>query len=112
MPLAGVTAIGLRHDPKDTARLRQQGLVALPEDLGIRRTDASRELLAARSVADLVDWSGGLQPAGTVQELVMKARDLRLEPVTVLWARVYREEASPQPGFNCQTTWPTWPWKP
>lgn len=58
--VAGVTAIGLRHDPKDTARLRQQGLVALPEDLGIRRTDASRELLAARSVADLVDWSGGL----------------------------------------------------
>lgn len=58
--VAGVTAIGLRHDPKDTQRLRQQGLVALPEDLGIRRTDASRELLAARSIADLVEWSGGL----------------------------------------------------
>lgn len=58
--VAGVTAIGLRHDPKDTLRLRQQGLVALPEDLGIRRTDASRELLAARSIADLVEWSGGL----------------------------------------------------
>ena len=58
--VAGVTAIGLRHDPKHTLRLRQQGLVALPEDLGIRRTDASRELLAARSIADLVDWSGGL----------------------------------------------------
>ena len=58
--VAGVTAIGLRHDPKDTQRLRQQGLVALPEDLGIRRTDASRELLAARSIADLVEWSGGM----------------------------------------------------
>jgi hypothetical protein len=58
--VAGVTAIGLRHDPKDTLRLRQQGLIALPEDLGIRRTDASRELLAARSIADLVEWSGGL----------------------------------------------------
>jgi malonate decarboxylase alpha subunit len=58
--VAGVTVIGLRHDPKDTLRLRQQGLVALPEDLGIRRTDASRELLAARSIADLVEWSGGL----------------------------------------------------
>ncbi|WP_312818890.1 malonate decarboxylase subunit alpha, partial [Pseudomonas sp.] len=58
--VAGVTVIGLRHDPKDTLRLRQQGLIALPEDLGIRRTDASRELLAARSIADLVEWSGGL----------------------------------------------------
>ncbi len=58
--VAGVTAIGLRHKPEDTARLRREGLIALPEDLGIRRTDASRELLAAKSVADLVEWSGGL----------------------------------------------------
>ncbi|HGM5583631.1 TPA: malonate decarboxylase subunit alpha, partial [Pseudomonas putida] len=58
--VAGITAIGLRHDPKDTERLRREGLVALPEDLGIRRTDATRELLAARSIADLVEWSGGL----------------------------------------------------
>jgi len=58
--VAGVTAIGMRHNPKDTARMRREGLIALPEDLGIRRTDASRELLAAKSVADLVEWSGGL----------------------------------------------------
>ncbi|SDR95128.1 malonate decarboxylase subunit alpha [Pseudomonas oryzae] len=58
--VAGVTAIGLRHDPKDTERMRREGLIALPEDLGIRRTDASRELLAAKSIAELVDWSGGL----------------------------------------------------
>ena len=58
--VAGVTAIGLRHDPKDIARMRREGLIALPEDLGIRRTDATRELLAAKSVADLVEWSGGL----------------------------------------------------
>jgi malonate decarboxylase alpha subunit len=58
--VAGVTAIGLRHNPKDTARMRREGLIALPEDLGIRRTDATRELLAAKSVADLVEWSGGL----------------------------------------------------
>ncbi|SDH90192.1 malonate decarboxylase alpha subunit [Pseudomonas benzenivorans] len=58
--VAGVTAIGLRHDPKDTARMRREGLIALPEDLGIRRADASRELLAAKSIAELVDWSGGL----------------------------------------------------
>nr|WP_064493750.1 malonate decarboxylase subunit alpha [Pseudomonas chengduensis] len=58
--VAGVTAIGLRHDPKETTRMRREGLIALPEDLGIRRTDASRELLAAKSIAELVEWSGGL----------------------------------------------------
>ncbi|SDA46678.1 malonate decarboxylase alpha subunit [Pseudomonas sp. NFPP33] len=58
--VAGVTAIGLRHDPKETVRMRREGLIALPEDLGIRRTDASRELLAAKSIAELVEWSGGL----------------------------------------------------
>ena len=35
-------------------------VVATPEDLGVRRTDARRSLLAARSIDDLVDWSGGL----------------------------------------------------
>ncbi|MDQ7911870.1 malonate decarboxylase subunit alpha [Pseudomonas sp. 102515] len=58
--VAGVTAIGLRSDPVEARRLRQEGLVALPEDLGIRRTDASRELLAAKSIGELVEWSGGL----------------------------------------------------
>lgn len=58
--VAGVTRIGLRHNPKDTERMRREGLIALPEDLGIRRTDATRELLAAKSIAELVDWSGGL----------------------------------------------------
>ncbi|MED5611900.1 malonate decarboxylase subunit alpha [Pseudomonas sp. JH-2] len=58
--VAGISPIGLRHDPKDTERLRREGLVALPEDLGIRRADASRELLAAKSIGELVDWSGGL----------------------------------------------------
>ncbi|SEO87142.1 malonate decarboxylase subunit alpha [Pseudomonas sp. Snoq117.2] len=58
--VAGVTAIGLRSDPAEARRLREEGLVALPEDLGIRRTDASRELLAAKSIGELVEWSGGL----------------------------------------------------
>ncbi len=58
--VAGISPIGLRHDPKDTERMRREGLIALPEDLGIRRADASRELLAAKSIAELVDWSGGL----------------------------------------------------
>ncbi|MDN4075351.1 malonate decarboxylase subunit alpha [Fictibacillus terranigra] len=58
--IAGVTPIGMKHDTKRTEKLRQDGLVALPEDLGIRRTDAKRTLLAAKSVEDLVEWSGGL----------------------------------------------------
>ncbi|SER15735.1 malonate decarboxylase alpha subunit [Pseudomonas lutea] len=58
--VAGVTDIGLRHDPKRSEQMRRDGLLALPEDLGIRRTDATRELLAAKSIADLVEWSGAL----------------------------------------------------
>jgi malonate decarboxylase alpha subunit len=58
--VAGVTPIGLQHDPAKTQRMRRDGLIALPEDLGIRRADATRLLLAAKSMADLVDWSGGL----------------------------------------------------
>jgi malonate decarboxylase alpha subunit len=58
--VAGVTPIGLGHDPRHTEKLRRDGLVALPEDLGIHRTDAKRSLLAAKNVEELVDWSKGL----------------------------------------------------
>ena len=58
--VAGVTPIGLTHDPKQTARMRAEGLIALPEDMGVRRADATRSLLAAKSIAELVDWSDGL----------------------------------------------------
>ncbi|MDA3168172.1 malonate decarboxylase subunit alpha, partial [Pseudomonas aeruginosa] len=60
--VAGISPIGLRHDPRETLRMRREGLIALPEDLGIRRTDASRELLAAKSIAELVEWCGGGVP--------------------------------------------------
>ncbi|MDH2434425.1 malonate decarboxylase subunit alpha [Pokkaliibacter sp. MBI-7] len=58
--VAGITPIGLQQDAKETARLREEGLVAYPEDLGIRRADASRNLLAAKSIGELQNWSGGL----------------------------------------------------
>lgn len=58
--VAGVTPIGLQHDPATTKKLRQNGLIALPEDMGVNRTEATRSLLAAKSVADLVSWSDGL----------------------------------------------------
>ena len=58
--VAGATEIGLRADAKRTADLRSRGIVATPEDLGVRRVDARRTLLAARSIDDLVAWSDGL----------------------------------------------------
>ncbi|MGG1400847.1 malonate decarboxylase subunit alpha [Bacillus salipaludis] len=58
--IAGVTPIGLEADVRKTDKLRREGLIALPEDLGIRRTDAKRSLLAAKNVEELVEWSDGL----------------------------------------------------
>jgi len=58
--VAGVTAVGLKSDRKKVAELRSKGVVAYPEDLGVRRSDASRSLLSAGSMKDLVTWSGGL----------------------------------------------------
>lgn len=58
--VAGVTPIGLTHDPKKTDSLRREGLIALPEDLNIRRSDAKRSLLAAKSIEEIVQWSDGL----------------------------------------------------
>ena len=58
--IAGVTALGRESSFERRADLRKLGIVALPEDLGIRRSDARRSLLAAKSVKDLVEWSGNL----------------------------------------------------
>jgi malonate decarboxylase alpha subunit len=58
--IAGATPIGLRHDSRRTEKLRRDKLIAFPEDLGVRPLDAKRSLLAAKSIEDLVAWSGGL----------------------------------------------------
>jgi len=58
--IAGVTPIGKKSNPTITAKLRKDGIIALPEDLKVKRTDAKRSLLAAKSIDDLVNWSGGL----------------------------------------------------
>jgi malonate decarboxylase alpha subunit len=58
--IAGATEIGRRANPARSAELRTRGVVALPEDLGVRRAEARRTLLAARSIDDLVAWSDGL----------------------------------------------------
>jgi len=58
--VAGFTAIGLQADEKENAELREKGIVKTPEDLGIDITRANRSLLAAKSIKELVEWSGGL----------------------------------------------------
>lgn len=56
--IAGVTPVG--RTARDVETLRRDGLVAFPEDLGVETRLADRSLLAARSIEDLVAWSGGL----------------------------------------------------
>ncbi|WP_210161934.1 malonate decarboxylase subunit alpha [Afipia felis] len=58
--VAGYTPVGLGRDREVVARLRAKGAVAYPEDLGVDKRLATRDLLAARSIKDLVRWSGGL----------------------------------------------------
>jgi malonate decarboxylase alpha subunit len=58
--VAGVSPVGLKAVPSETAALRKKGVVAYPEDIGVHRRDAKRSLLAARSMEDLVAWSGGI----------------------------------------------------
>jgi malonate decarboxylase alpha subunit len=58
--VAGYTEIGLGRDAQMVENLRDRGVIQRAEDLGINKRDATRDLLAARSVKDLVRASGGL----------------------------------------------------
>jgi malonate decarboxylase alpha subunit len=58
--VAGFTEVGRGRDRKAVEALRQRGVIRRPEDLGIDPLHASRHLLAAHSIEDLVTWSGGL----------------------------------------------------
>jgi malonate decarboxylase alpha subunit len=58
--VAGYTDVGRGRDAKMVRRLRERGIIRRPEDLGIDPLDADRRMLAARSIKDLVRWSGGL----------------------------------------------------
>ncbi len=58
--IAGVTPLGRSADAGALERMRRDGLVALPADLKVDPTLATRSLLAARSIGDLVAWSDGL----------------------------------------------------
>jgi malonate decarboxylase alpha subunit len=58
--VAGFTPAGQARDPAMVAKLRARGVIRRPADLGIDPRDATRNLLAARSMRDLVRASGGL----------------------------------------------------
>jgi malonate decarboxylase alpha subunit len=58
--VAGYTEVGRARDRKAVEALRQRGVIRRPQDLAINPLDANRRLLAARSIKDLVTWSGGL----------------------------------------------------
>jgi malonate decarboxylase alpha subunit len=58
--VAGYTAVGLARDRRMVENLRDRGVIKRPADLGIDPRDATRNLLAARSMRDLVRASGGL----------------------------------------------------
>ena len=54
------TPVGEYADKALVEKLRKAGKVALPEDLDIDPATATHDRLAARSLEDLVEWSGGL----------------------------------------------------
>jgi malonate decarboxylase alpha subunit len=58
--VAGYTEVGRRRDRNMVEHLRQRGVIRRPEDLDINPLDADRSMLAARSIKDLVRWSGRL----------------------------------------------------
>jgi len=58
--VAGYTPVGLARDKRMVENLRDRSVIRRPEDLGIDKRMATRDLLAARSVKDLVRASGGL----------------------------------------------------
>jgi malonate decarboxylase alpha subunit len=58
--VAGFTDVGRRRDRKFVEKLRGRKIIRRPEDLGINPLDAHRSMLAARSIKDLMKWSGNL----------------------------------------------------
>ena len=58
--VAGYTAVGRARDKRMVENLRDRGIVQRAEDLGVDKRDATRDLLAAKNMKDLVRASGGL----------------------------------------------------
>lgn len=58
--VAGYTPVGLKRNKSIVSDLISRGIIQRPQDLGIDTQMANRNLLAARSIKDLVKWSDGL----------------------------------------------------
>ena len=58
--VAGYTPVGLGRDKRMVENLRDRGIIRRAEDLGIDKRLATRDLLAAKNMKDLVRASGGL----------------------------------------------------
>ncbi|MEB0136789.1 malonate decarboxylase subunit alpha [Actimicrobium sp. CCC2.4] len=58
--VAGYTPVGLARDKRMVENLRDRGIIVRPEDIGIDKRLATRDLLAAKNMKDLVRASGGL----------------------------------------------------
>jgi malonate decarboxylase alpha subunit len=58
--VAGYTEIGRARDKRMVENLRDRGAIKRASDMGIDPRYATRDLLAAKSIKDLVRWSGGL----------------------------------------------------
>jgi malonate decarboxylase alpha subunit len=58
--VAGYTPMGLARDKKAVENLRDRGIIQRAEDLGIKKSEATRDQLSARNIKDLVRWSDGL----------------------------------------------------
>jgi len=58
--VAGYTPVGLARDKRMVENLRDRGVIRRPEDLGIDKRRATRDLLAARNIKELVQASGYL----------------------------------------------------
>ncbi|MCC2958879.1 malonate decarboxylase subunit alpha [Massilia sp. IC2-278] len=58
--VAGYTPVGMARDKRMVENLRDRGIVQRPEDLGIDKRLATRDLLAEKNMKGLVRASGGL----------------------------------------------------
>jgi malonate decarboxylase alpha subunit len=58
--VAGYTPVGMARDRRMVENLRDRGIVQRPEDLGIDKRLATRDLLAEKNMKGLVRASGGL----------------------------------------------------
>jgi malonate decarboxylase alpha subunit len=58
--VAGYTPVGMARDKRIVENLRDRGIIVRAEDIGVDKRLATRDLLAAKNMKDLVRASGGL----------------------------------------------------